>query len=279
VAAFLIIGAARDASARRAPGRSLATRSDPISGLIDIGGYRLSIRCSGAGSPAVVLETGLSGPGRDWDRVQPRLCRSALTCSYDRAGVGASDPRPQSHVTSSDLAQELNALLERGGVAPPYVLVAHSIGGFTAGVYTRRYPEKIAALVLVDTTLETWPSLSDNLPEGNSTLALRTSAEQVRAAGSLRRRPLIVLRHGRPVEGFTARQELLFARGQARLARLSSRSRQIVALRSGHDIPTTQPLLVAAAVQSVLRAYRRNANMVACPSSVTRLGGRCLGRK
>lgn len=74
--------------------------------------------------------------------------------------------------------------------------------------------------------------------------------------GGLGATPLIVIRHGRPFTGALAALELGWTEGQARLARLSSRSRLIVAEGAGHDIPTEQPDLVAQAVLEVVEAVR-----------------------
>src|SRR5438093_17106 len=62
--------------------------------LIDVGqGRRLHIVCEGTGSPTVVLESGAGEGWYTWALVQPALARSYRTCSYDRAGIGFSDPR------------------------------------------------------------------------------------------------------------------------------------------------------------------------------------------
>ena len=79
--------------------QSVATRRDlarnPAPGrLVDIGGHRLHIWCSGSGTPSVILETGLGGSSADWGFVQPEVARFTRVCSYDRAGMGYSDSGP-----------------------------------------------------------------------------------------------------------------------------------------------------------------------------------------
>ncbi len=125
----------------------------PPGRLVDVGGYRLHVNCTGRGGPAVVLIAGAGDFSFDWGLVQPGLSRFARVCSYDRAGLAWSDPGPTPRTMLQDAA-ELHALLGAAGVRPPYVLVGHSIGGLIARVYAERYPRETAALVLVDPTHE-----------------------------------------------------------------------------------------------------------------------------
>src|ERR1700747_3216578 len=71
--------------------RAEARRSPEAGRLVDVGGYRLKINCTGQESPTVVLEAGLSDVSVEWKHVQPEIARFARVCSYDRAGYGGSD--------------------------------------------------------------------------------------------------------------------------------------------------------------------------------------------
>jgi len=125
-------------------------RFNPMPGkLIDVGGYRMHIDCSGQGSPAVILDSGMGDSYVVWQKVQPQIAKLTETCSYDRAGLGYSDPssRPR---TSRVMAEELHTLLKAAGIAPPYVLVGHSMGGFDVRLYASLYPSEVAGMVLVD---------------------------------------------------------------------------------------------------------------------------------
>jgi pimeloyl-ACP methyl ester carboxylesterase len=121
----------------------------PPGQLIDVGGYRLHLYCSGSGSPTVVLDFGLDGSYLDWFYVQPKIAQFARVCSYDRAGYGWSDPSPNPRLPSI-MTGELHTLLERAGEKPPYILVGHSFGAFDVQMYAHKFPEQIAGLVLVD---------------------------------------------------------------------------------------------------------------------------------
>jgi pimeloyl-ACP methyl ester carboxylesterase len=121
--------------------------------LIDVAGRRMNIYCTGAGSPTVILDAGLGGDTTDWRLVQSPIARRTRVCSYDRAGMGFSDPTTSSRDAGAVTA-ELHALLRGAGIAPPYVLVGHSIAGLYARFYTDHYPGEIVGLVLVEPSTE-----------------------------------------------------------------------------------------------------------------------------
>ncbi|HNP73441.1 MAG TPA: alpha/beta hydrolase [Kouleothrix sp.] len=125
----------------------------PTGQLVDIGGYRLHLSCQGSGGPTVILEAGGGSIGLDWSLVQPAIAQQARVCVYDRAGLGWSDASPQPR-TAAAMAGELHSLLERAGVAGPYVLVGHSLGGPIIRQYALAHPSDVAGMVLVDSATE-----------------------------------------------------------------------------------------------------------------------------
>ncbi len=120
----------------------------PLGQMVDVGGYRLHLYCTGQGSPTVVLESGLAGPALQWALVQQKLEKTARVCSYDRAGLGWSDVGPAPR-TSQQMVNELHTLLHNARVQAPYVLVGHSLGGFNVRLFAHEYPSETAGLVLV----------------------------------------------------------------------------------------------------------------------------------
>ena len=93
--------------------------------LVDVGGRRLYVECIGSGSPTVLLEAGLGLTSQSWTTVQLELGHTTRTCAYDRAGLGDSDAMPGVH-DAGDEIRDLERLLDRGRIEPPYVLVGHS---------------------------------------------------------------------------------------------------------------------------------------------------------
>ena len=117
--------------------------------MVDIGGRRLNLYCSGTGPVTVVFDAPSGDAGWTWHAVQPKVAARTRACVYDRAARGFSDPSPLPP-TFGNAVNDLHALLGKAGIAPPYVLVGNSFGGAAAELYAYRYPQEVKALVLVE---------------------------------------------------------------------------------------------------------------------------------
>lgn len=117
--------------------------------LVDIGGRRLNLYCTGSGPVTVVFDAPSGDGGWTWHGVQPKVAARTRACVYDRAARGFSDPSPLPP-TFGNAVSDLHALLGKAGIAPPYVLVGNSFGGAAAQLYAYRYPQEVKALVLVE---------------------------------------------------------------------------------------------------------------------------------
>ncbi|MGP0018168.1 MAG: alpha/beta fold hydrolase [Candidatus Sulfotelmatobacter sp.] len=136
-------------------------RFNPMAGRrFDVGGFKMHMDCTGEGSPTVILDSGLGDTYLSWRKVQPQVAKLTRVCSYDRAGLGYSESSSQAR-TSKVMATELHALLQAAGIAPPYVLVGHSVGGFNVRLYASLYPNEVAGMVLVDSS---HPAQFERLP-------------------------------------------------------------------------------------------------------------------
>ena len=142
-------------------------RHPPPGHLVDVGGHRLHIQCSGDGAPAVIFESSLGGSSVDWYAVQPEVSRFTRACAYDRAGAGWSEaaPLPRDPLRTAD---DLHTLLAGAGVTPPYVPVGHSYGGYVARVFAQRFRNEVAGLVLVDIAT---PAMFQRAPAIHSQMA------------------------------------------------------------------------------------------------------------
>jgi pimeloyl-ACP methyl ester carboxylesterase len=116
-------------------------------------GRRMNLYCVGAGRPTVVFDSGLSDWSSTWALIQPAIATRTRACSYDRPGMGYSDPATRP-ATPLHAVEDLRALLRRGHVKGPLVLVGHSLGGFNMKLYAALHPEQVAGLVLVDPSEE-----------------------------------------------------------------------------------------------------------------------------
>jgi pimeloyl-ACP methyl ester carboxylesterase len=263
-------------------------------GLVDVGGRKLMVHCTGQGSPTVILEAGSSIDSTYWIQVQSGSDRSYRVCSYDRANLGDSDPAPTPR-TYLDMAHDLHALLVNAQIGGPYILVGHSGGGMIIRVFRDQYPEEVAGLVLVDSghpdmgarllaglpsksLLEAkairqwriWLSwMSDShgsLYKDREGLDNRPSNEQVKAAKSLGDLPLVVISRSpdnTTMEGKlplsaedNAKLRQIWQDMQRELAGLSSNSTHIIASHSGHMIPTEEPELIIEAINKLVNEWR-----------------------
>ena len=122
----------------------------PPGELVDVGGHRLHIHCTGTGSPTVVIEAGLGDWSTSWGGdVQPEVAKTTRVCTYDRAGLGWSDAASLPS-DAAQFSQELHTLLQNAGVPGPYVMVGHSLGGLIVRVFAHDYASEVAGVVLVD---------------------------------------------------------------------------------------------------------------------------------
>ena len=137
-------------------GQSLAARRDarrfpPPGRLVDVGGFRMHLQVQGGEQvgPTVVLEAGLGSFSPNWYWVQQALAPHVRVVSYDRAGLGWSDPSPAPR-DAGTMAVELHAALHAAGIPGPYVLAGHSFGGLVVRAFADAYRPETVGLVLVD---------------------------------------------------------------------------------------------------------------------------------
>ena len=211
---------------------------------VDVDGHRVFIRCTGDGTPTVVLEAGAGLESSDWAPIQREVDDETRVCSYDRPGLGRSETlRPEngeSQLSDDEVAKHLHDVLEEADVEPPYVLVGHSMGGLYVRQYAAEHLADVAGMVLVDTVSGAETELGD--------------------------RPLVVLTAG---DGWSTGDH-------AKFARLSTNSIHVVAEKSGHFIEQDQPGLVAEAIRRVVASARMDSGLPPCADVFPELDGECL---
>jgi pimeloyl-ACP methyl ester carboxylesterase len=161
----------------------------PPGKLIDVGGWRLHLNCTGearASQPTVILEAGVGDFSVEWSLVQPGVAKFARVCSYDRAGDGWSELGPHPR-TLRQIVYELHTLLDKGGVKAPIVLVGHSYGGWLVRLYAATYPADVAGMVLVEAGADNpWRILPDGKLARSSDLVKGEPIPAVKVSGPLR---------------------------------------------------------------------------------------------
>jgi len=149
VLSFLVLALAAGTLYQTISVRREAARFPPPGQLVDVGGRRLHLVCIGDGDPTVIFEPSALGGAVSGSAARAEISAQTRVCSYDRMGTGWSDPGP-AIIPTGVLVSDLEHLVDRAGLRPPFILVSASIGGLTAELYARRHPDRIAGLVFLD---------------------------------------------------------------------------------------------------------------------------------
>ncbi len=241
-------------------------------------GKTLVTRCAGRG-PSVILVSGYASPMESWDPVQARIAAGARTCTYDRLGIGLSDPPPDIQ-DFDDLAAQLDGVITGLKLPRPVVVVAHSMGGPLAYTWAAAHPQDAHAMVLLDPSTPTYDAwFVTHLPKpdvGNPDISNllravafdrdpKTNRESLdpKALDRVARLPVVnvpmrIIEAGRddggPLPGMdsTALREAWRA-GHRWLAGRSSDGSVIVSQRSTHYVQGDDPDLVVKTVNEMLR--------------------------
>lgn len=257
--------------------------------LVDAGGYRVHLYCTGAGEPTVMLIGGFSF---DWALVQPVIAKISRVCTYDPSGTAWSDKGPDP--TCDNRVGEIHRVLGNAKIGGSLVLAGFSAGALFARLYARDYPQDVAAMVFIDHAfLPRTPAVApatepggpdsppavisispidigiedepgfNKLPQSVRDLhrwamsrnPTRPDAELVKSCtaalekASLRELPLFVISTANDTPGYEELQKKLLA--------LSGHSRQFIADRSFHSIEISQPAVVIEAIREAIEATRK----------------------
>lgn len=121
----------------------------PSGDFSDIGTHRIHYEKKGTGDFTFVLVAGLGETMQTWSEIEDELEKRGVVFTYDRSGLGHSEsgvlPRSVDHI-----ATELQHVLENENVTKPYLLVGHSVGGFIARYFAKKYPQDVMGLFLID---------------------------------------------------------------------------------------------------------------------------------
>jgi pimeloyl-ACP methyl ester carboxylesterase len=261
--------------------------------LVDVGGYRVHLYCTGEGTPAVVIVG--AGFSFDWGLVQPEVAKFTQVCAYDHSGIGWSDDGPKD--SCSLRVSEVHTALKNAGIKGPYLLVGHSLGGLVARVYAGRFPEEVAGMVFVDhspprSPKPRTPAGSGKLPSGGiesdpnfSRLSARDRELHLWAIEQPRLEKALEENHemmpgcieeadamfkgenhplgDKPLVDVSTDQHrsLDYVNFQGRLLSLSQNSKEMVAENSSHLVIIDRPDVVIDAISRVVRSVRSNSRL------------------
>lgn len=254
---------------------------------VEIDGRKFHVICVGpvdTGRPTVVFEAGLGGDVSTWGAVLSELQKTDRACAYDRLGNGQSDKAPGPRTTTDQVA-DLRAVLAKLEVAPPYVLVGYSVGGWNVMVHNDLHGDDVVGAVMVDARppgvsarwLAALPPPASDEPEGvrmnredltvfeadptlnPELLDLRASAAEAVATGGFGTKPLVVLVAADPAavsEGLPADLGATFEAAMSELQQAmadeSTAGRLERVENSTHDMPWERSDAIVAAILDVL---------------------------
>lgn len=258
----------------------VACESVPDSGNSGVGGGNVNYALEGTGGPVVVMEAGL-GDGKDtWSPVYEDISAFSTTFAYDRPGYEGGlaflvqyDTDKDGRRTGRDVAENLHALLAKEQVAPPYVLVGHSIGGTYVLNFASMYPDDVAGIVLVDGRLPGFteackaadvglcepPAIATLMAPWHQKLELSGIKETERDAASARQLgdiPITVIAATEPAPLTTAASQRLWLEQQEAYANAAQNGRFVRADGSKHYIHKEKPDLVIAEVKRMVESLR-----------------------
>jgi pimeloyl-ACP methyl ester carboxylesterase len=157
VACLALLSSFASTAATQVPNQS---KPLPPGTLIDVGGYRIHLYCTGQGSPTVMIVG--AAFSFDWGLVQPEVAKFTQVCTFDPSGNAWSDAykvpnsisssqSPTSKTpTCADRVDEIHRVITKAPINGPYVLVGFSVGALWERIYAAQYPENIAGMVIVD---------------------------------------------------------------------------------------------------------------------------------
>jgi len=235
---------------------------------VDVGGHGLQFLVGGQGSPTVIFEGGFGVGIASWSMVQKDVAAFTQTVSYDRAGLGQSDPGPKPR-SAKQIATELHMALEKAGIKPPYVMVGHSFGGIYIRVFADMYPNEVVGMVLIDPSQESFNDwLSKNQPDrlkaqagdiakaGEGVQAefaqVDTSYSQARVAKVPRGIPVTLLTATEDTSMPAEARKLWIEKHKEWLATVPD-SKHVVVEKASHFIQAQQPAVVIDAIKQVVK--------------------------
>ena len=121
----------------------------PDKKIIVVDGMATEYSLTGDSGPVIVLLNGFRMPISSWGQLYPEIQTLGRVFAYNRCGVGKS-AKAKCGQTGIEIVNSLEKILHSLNLSPPYILVAHSLGGLYANLYARAKPNHIAAVVFVD---------------------------------------------------------------------------------------------------------------------------------
>lgn len=146
-------------------------RTMPVA-VVSVDQKRIEISKTIGTSASIVLVGGFGSELSTWQKLYSSLPVNSTVFAYNRAGIGLSENTSGAR-DAQTIANEMKNILEANNILPPYVFVAHSMGGIYARMFYHLFPGKVKGIVLVDATHENQlDSLLGMIPQPDRNMAL-----------------------------------------------------------------------------------------------------------
>ena len=262
-----------------------------VTTMIKVGRHRIEATVYGSGTPTVVIEPSFGGSAAEWDAIAERIAVETTVVAYNRAPYGASS-RARDRRSAAEIAADLDGVLRDLKIVGPIILVGHSMGGVYARAFAARNLDRVAGMVLVDSSHEgQWAVLpaqyslkervlvrlfvpqlvlfSRRSGRGGAdrrsmvreyrTFKRMTAADLPLALDGLGERPLAVLTRGPEGPPDSDRSWQAWHGLQRELAGLSRNSQHLISVSPQHYLNEDDPDLIVNAVIDVIRRARDGA--------------------
>ena len=236
---------------------------------------RLSYVVSGEGPASIVLFNGAGVSLEGWRALYPAIESIGRVFAWNRLGVKGSDA-PSCAQSGAAVVASLRELLGYAGMEPPYVLVAHSLGGLFANLFARLHPRETRGVLFLEAThprdrevlkghetllgqaIERVLSVPQKMFADNLHSEIEwidETVKQVDSAGPFPQLPVAVITGGNPPPAWMMSPGAAAARraNQHDLARLSPQAEHVMAHESGHFPQLSEPQLVLDTIERLVR--------------------------
>lgn len=250
-----------------------ACSSQPESRMAQTEGGKFSYLVAGQGTPTLIFESGLGTSKETWHWIFTDLARTTRVFAYDRGSTGDSVARSNER-SGGQIVSELHELLAAAKIDPPYVLVAHSMGGMYISLFIRTYPDEVAAAVYIDARHEDFAprcreaggkgcapqAAQAEIMSGSVNAAAKEIAaealtrQQLRQAGPFPPIPVLVLTAIEPKR--EARANAVWMEMQQEQVKFSPGGRQVICKDCGHSVFADDPDLAAGEIRKIIEQVR-----------------------
>jgi pimeloyl-ACP methyl ester carboxylesterase len=261
-------GGDEEEQAATAPEKKQAARGLDRVVKIDVS-RGLYVRCTGKGSPTVVMEAGDQDTSDSYLFAGADVSRVTRACVYDRANLGQSDPAPGPRGLK-ELVDDLERLLDAARIGPPYVLVGTSGGGYISAGYATRHPDRVAGMAFIEVPApfrnppaqvvrDTDPSNPDNVEKRDYLQVEKDAWAARKRIGDI---PVTVVSNEYSEGEIAGAPTASERRGMRRNVKdqkgwlvLSPQAKQVV-VHTGHTVEEEDPELVIDVILDVVHAAR-----------------------